>query len=210
MNILILGATGRTGRLVASLAIQRGHSVTVFVRSKSDMNDQKTVRMIVGDPTSAVELTDAVDGQDAVISCLGLSASIEGNLLSDSSRALIAAMYGRSMRYVVISQGLLFSSRNPLIFLLRAVLHRHVKSSYDMESVIQKSALNWTIVRAPRLTDSSTSRGYVKAVNARPKGLWSMHRIDLANAMIDQVESKPDTRKIIGVTTRSSYKSDIR
>ena len=35
MKLLILGATGRTGRLVTEKALSRGHDVTAFVRTAS-------------------------------------------------------------------------------------------------------------------------------------------------------------------------------
>src|SRR5262245_45079360 len=56
-------------------------------------------------------------------------------------------------RCVVVSQGLLFPSRNPMIGLLRMMLARHVADSTAMERVLQESSIDWTIARPPYLKD---------------------------------------------------------
>jgi putative NADH-flavin reductase len=72
MRLLIIGATGGTGLQVTSQAVERGHSVTVFVRSPQKLGplrDRVTVRQ--GDPRSVAELQAILPGHDAVVSALG-------------------------------------------------------------------------------------------------------------------------------------------
>ena len=70
MNILVLGAAGKTGREVVAHALAEGHTVTAFVRNpeKIERND---VTVAVGDARNAADLRRALRGQDAVISTLG-------------------------------------------------------------------------------------------------------------------------------------------
>ncbi|MGH6649184.1 NAD(P)H-binding protein [Aquabacterium sp.] len=59
-------------------------------------------------------------GQDAVISCLGQRSSKDAGLLQESARAVIRAMSACGVRrYLVISQGLLYPTANPVLLLLR-------------------------------------------------------------------------------------------
>jgi uncharacterized protein YbjT (DUF2867 family) len=70
MKLLVLGATGGTGRQVVSQALEAGHEVTAYVRN----------------PTN---LERALQGQDAVVSTLGRRKSFRsGQLFSRSMRAL--------------------------------------------------------------------------------------------------------------------------
>ena len=48
-KILILGATGPTGRLIIAQALARGWDVAALVRSPEKLSDVKGVKLIVGD-----------------------------------------------------------------------------------------------------------------------------------------------------------------
>ena len=91
-KILVLGATGGTGRLIVGQAVARGHDVTVLVRSAEKASDLKGAKLIVGDARDETALRQALKGRDAVISALGTPASPfrEVTLLSSATRALVS------------------------------------------------------------------------------------------------------------------------
>lgn len=69
MQILILGATGRTGTQVVLEALQRGHSVTALVRTASALDNltanlpaaqKSNLTIVKGSPLSAADVTNAV------------------------------------------------------------------------------------------------------------------------------------------------------
>ena len=66
MKLLILGATGRTGRLVTENALSRGHHVTAFVRTPSPQTTQR-LAITVGDPRRVDDLLAVLPGHDAVV-----------------------------------------------------------------------------------------------------------------------------------------------
>jgi len=88
-KILVLGATGGTGRLIVSQAVARGYDVTVLARSFEKARDLKGAKLIVGDARDEKVLRQAVKGRDAVVSALGTPASPfrEVTLLSTAARA---------------------------------------------------------------------------------------------------------------------------
>ena len=47
-----------------------------------------------------------------------------------------------------------------------------------METVVQKSTLDWTIVRPPRLTDGPRTGHYHAAINEHLRKCWSISRIN--------------------------------
>ena len=92
-KILVLGATGGTGRLIVSQALERGHEVTALVRSPEKASKLNGARLVVGDVRDEKALREALKGQDAVVSALGTPASPfrEVTLLSTATRVLVNA-----------------------------------------------------------------------------------------------------------------------
>jgi uncharacterized protein YbjT (DUF2867 family) len=66
MNILVLGAAGKTGREVLAQSLAAGHTVTAFVRDPEKL-DRTDGAVAVGDARSVDDLCEALRGQDAVL-----------------------------------------------------------------------------------------------------------------------------------------------
>jgi nucleoside-diphosphate-sugar epimerase len=49
MRVLVLGATGGTGRAIVSQALDRGHEVVTLVRSLEKARDLKGAKLVVGE-----------------------------------------------------------------------------------------------------------------------------------------------------------------
>ena len=202
MNLFLLGATGRAGRHVLDQALARGHGVTALVRDPSALQARKNLRTKLGDPRRADDLASVLVGHDAVISCLGQRSTSDATLLREAAAAALEALRRAGVRqYVVVSQGLLFSSRNPIIHLLRLILARHVADSAAMERLVCASDVDWTIVRPPRLLDGGAAKGYRIETGAQPTGPWSMQRADLAAYLLDEAEERKSPRAIVGITS---------
>lgn len=195
MKLFLLGATGRTGRLVVDQALARGHSVTAVVRARTALQAQPRLNIAPIDPLHADRLAPALAGHDVVMSCLGQRSRADRHLLRDAASVTLDALASTGVRrYLLVSQGLLFASMNPIILLLRLILARHVAESTDMEKLVSASDTDWTIVRPPRLLEGGTSRGYRVEAGAQPKGPWSMQRYDLATYLMDEAERGGSTR----------------
>jgi putative NADH-flavin reductase len=73
MNLLILGATGGTGRALVQQALEQGHMVTAFARDPSKVKTtHANLRVVKSDVLDYTSVETAVRGQDAVLSALGL------------------------------------------------------------------------------------------------------------------------------------------
>src|SRR5436305_3020933 len=107
-RILVLGATGPTGRRIVSQALARGHQVTALVRSPEKGSELKGAKLIVADVRDEKALREALKGQDAVISALGTPASPfrEVTLLSTATRALVNAMKAQHVSRLVLITGM--------------------------------------------------------------------------------------------------------
>ena len=96
MKLVVLGATGRTGVEIVRQAIERGHAVTVFVRSPDPLrafNGRVSVQQ--GDLLNSDALEQVIRGHDAVVSAFGPRTPVsktDQNLLQRFATALTNAM----------------------------------------------------------------------------------------------------------------------
>ncbi|WP_375310272.1 SDR family oxidoreductase [Bradyrhizobium sp. A5] len=194
-KILVLGATGATGRLIVSQALARGYDVTALVRSAEKARDLEGAKLIIGDAREATALREALRGRDAVASALGTAASPfrEVTLLSTATRALVSAMKAEQVSRLVCITGIgagdsaghggfLFDK---LIFLL---LLRKVYADKDrQETIIRNSGLDWVLVR-PSVLSNKPGRGTIRTLTDL-SGFHggSISRDDVARFVLDQV-----------------------
>jgi uncharacterized protein YbjT (DUF2867 family) len=170
-RILVLGATGGTGRLIVAQAVARGYDVAVLVRSAEKARDLKGAKLIVGDARDDSALRHALKGRDAVISALGTPASPfrEVTLLSSATRALVSAMKAEHvLRLVCITGigagdsgghgGFVFDN---LIFPL--LLRKVYADKNRQEAIIRDSGLDWVLVR-PSILNNKPSRNTIRAL----------------------------------------------
>jgi uncharacterized protein YbjT (DUF2867 family) len=196
-NILVLGATGATGRLIVSKAQARGYDVTALVRSAEKAGDLAGARLVTGDARDANALRVALEGQDAVVSALGTPASPlrEVTLLSSATRALVEAMKVEQVSRLVAITGIgAGDSRGHGGFafdhLIYPLLLRHVYADKNrQEDIVRASGLDWVLVR-PAVLNDKPGRGHVRALEdlSRFHG-GTISREDVAHFVVDQIEA---------------------
>jgi NAD(P)-dependent dehydrogenase (short-subunit alcohol dehydrogenase family) len=142
MKLLVLGATGRTGRHVTRQALARGHDVTAVVRDAMSIPPHDRLRLATANPLDADALADLLLGQDAVISCLGQRTRARAGLLRNAVAAMLRAMSRAEMRrYLVVSQGLLFPLRRLFAAVLRRMLARYIADSTARKRLVPQVQL---------------------------------------------------------------------
>ncbi len=73
MNVVIFGANGPTGRLATRQAVAEGHTVTAVTRHPEAFPMRgEGLRVMRGDVFDPGSVEEAVTGQDAVLSTLGV------------------------------------------------------------------------------------------------------------------------------------------
>ncbi|WP_395294794.1 NAD(P)-dependent oxidoreductase [Kitasatospora hibisci] len=166
MKIAVVGAAGRTGRLVVDLALAAGHTVTAVARTPARLPEftHGTPLAAQADVHEPGSLREPLAGQDAVVSALGTSGRAATTVFSDGARELVAAARAGGARHVVVmsSAGL---ETDHLPFAQRVVTRLVVDRLYReihrdlarMEEVLTGSDTTWTVVRAPMLKDGPAS-----------------------------------------------------
>jgi uncharacterized protein YbjT (DUF2867 family) len=193
MKVLVLGATGGTGRLIVREALMKGHSVVALVRAKA-RSDLPGAELIEGDARDEATLVRALDGCDAVVSALGTGIGFrEVDLLTVATRALIAAMTRTGAhRLICISALGVGESRGHGGFVFDRLfqpllLGQAYKDKHRQEAAIRASSLDWIVVRPAMLTnDSPLGRFRVSADVAGING-GKIARADVAQFVVEQL-----------------------
>jgi len=74
MRLVVFGATGKIGKEIVKQALAQGHEVTAFLRDPAKMTlAHGDLKIMTGDIYEFTAVTQAIQGQDAVICSLGTS-----------------------------------------------------------------------------------------------------------------------------------------
>ena len=207
-RLLIVGATGGTGRQLVTQALERGHEVTALVRDPSRFPiEHRNLRVIQGDVLDPRSVQEAVRGQDAVISALGHKKYFyPTRILSEGTRNLLRAMESHGVpRFVCISSLGIGNSAGRLglyytLFVIPVIVHFYFWDKTRQEQLIAASPLDWVIVRPGMLTNGRRRSAYRHGSNVG-NFLWTVRisRADVAEFTLDQTSSDRYLRSAPGL-----------
>ncbi|MEU0073797.1 NAD(P)H-binding protein [Streptomyces sp. NPDC006332] len=187
MNLLVLGATGPTGRQLVDLALRPGDTVTALARNPAALGDlADRITVVMGDATSQRDVAAAALGRDVIISALGQGRSLNPDgLFSRASAAVI----GAAKQQGVFPSGVdvvLRRGRDLRLGDRCAEDHvRHVASAVYADKKIaddriRDSGLDWTLVFPTGLTNRPAKGTYRVDDRIRMKGARMISRADVA------------------------------
>ena len=209
MQVLVVGAAGRTGRAVVELAAAAGHAVTAFVRDAGTYTAPAGVRVVAGgDATDRAAMDAAVRGQDAVLDAVGGKTPYKATTLeADAAGAIVAAMRRHGARRLVVTStlgvGESRASATAVVRLLVATFLRGAdKDKTAMEATVASSDLDWVILRPAVLTDAPAT-GRVRVFDpASGEKAHTITRADLAAFMVAQLNDDTHLRQAVTVANR--------
>ncbi|MDB4920228.1 NAD(P)-dependent oxidoreductase [Mucilaginibacter sp.] len=205
MKILILGATGRTGRLIVEEALKHGYDLNVLVRDKNKISfSSKSIKVYQGTPTRIADLAAAMQGCDLIISALGIVRASDApwsklitakNFISESIKNVIAEADQQSLkRLITVSAWGVGDTKMEIPFWLRWLINytnlRPVYAEHELgEKLLANSNLNWTAVRPVALNDSNKIKTLKVSFNNLPKPSLYISRQSVAKFIVDIVKS---------------------
>ncbi|TXB62582.1 NAD(P)-dependent oxidoreductase [Phaeodactylibacter luteus] len=198
MTIALFGGSGQTGRQFLRKALEAGHTVQALARTPSKIpHPQQGLTILQGDVLKAAEVRQAIKGADIVVSLFGQVKGSPPHLQTQGTRHIVQAMQQEGLQRIISLSGggLPYPEKDqPKLAdkLIRSIMKLAVPSllqdAAGHHQVLKQSGLNWTIVRAPRLTNKP-ERGQYRVgwvgVNASTK----IGRADLAAFILREVES---------------------
>lgn len=213
MHIVVFGANGPTGRLLTQRALSAGHEVTAVTRHPLlfPLADER-LRVVPGDVLDPATTAQAIEGSDAVLSCLGTSftrkpvqvysrgaAHITDAMRLHGVRRLVCVSSSAVDPHVQPDAGWLFQHVvQPLIGTFGRTVYEDMRR---MEALLRESSLDWTVIRPSGLFYTETTTEYRTAQDFVAGRFTS--RADLADCMLRQLSEPEHIRKNIAVATVS-------
>ena len=190
MNVLVVGATGATGKLLTEQLLKQGHNVTAVVRSPQKLDhltkykDQLTIVQAAILDLSDEEMQKELKGIDAIASCLGHNLTFNGiygkprKLVRDAARILTAVVIAGNpqnpIKYILmnttgnrnkdLNEKVSFAHRL-VVGLIRFLLPPHSDNEqagevFRKEIGQQHPFVSWAIVRPDGLIDEAAVSPY--------------------------------------------------
>jgi len=196
LRVLVIGATGATGRQLVQQALEQGHQVTAFVRDPSKLQiAHANLQIATGDVLDYASVESAMRGQSAVLSALGHKRFFYPNKIqSDGMRNILQAMKACDVPRLVCETALgIGNSVGRLglphtFFILPLLLVFYMWDKLRQEQLIIASDRDWVIVRPGVLTNGE-ARGSYRHGPEVGSYLWpvKISRADVADFMLKQL-----------------------
>ncbi len=207
-RVLIIGATGGTGRQLVTQALERRYVVTALVRDPSRLQvDHPQLTVIRGDVLDQSSVEAAMRGQEAVLCALGHKRFFyPSRILSEGTRNILRAMETHGVARLVCEtslgtgdsvgrMGLYYT-----LFVIPVILPFYFWDKTRQERMIARSNAEWVIVRPGVLTNGE-KRGHSRHGHRVGSFFFTMRisRADVADFMLNQLESDTYLRTAPGV-----------
>lgn len=204
MKVLVVGATGGSGRATVEELLARGHEVTAFSRHAGQLQPLAgRVKLVSGDAMNPVDVERAVAGKDAVIVTLGISESalrvrLFGgtntpiNVRSAGTRNVIAAMRKHGVRKLVVQTSFgVGATRDKLPFIYRLMfqllLKPQIADTEQQEREVRASGLDWVIAQPVNLTDGVEREDPFASPDGEVRGM-KVSRKRVGRFLVDAVQ----------------------
>jgi putative NADH-flavin reductase len=206
LNILIFGASGKTGKELVTQALNEGHDVTAFVRTPGKLKQShEKLTIIEGNVGDYPTVENAIKMQDVVLSALGVASPLKKDQIVVSGiRNIIRAMEGAGVtRFIYLSFLGVDGGRDAgfmIKHIISRIVHNEIEDHEEKEGLISSSSLAYTIVRPPKLTEGLKKGVYrsgeaIKSTSILP----TMSRKDVADFMMKQISDNTYLRKAVRI-----------
>lgn len=202
MKVVIFGATGPTGQQLVKLALQKGHAVTVFVRTpeKITMHD-KNLTVIKGDALNYEDVEKAVIGQNVVLSTLGVKPPSREKVVGPAIKNIIKAMKNHKIDRLIVESAFFMDEtvrKGTFVKLLTATFMKGLyEDKKEQNKALYQSNLKWTEVRPTMLTNGPKSK---YKVDVNPGMFSKISRANVADFMLNELTNGSFIKKAVIIT----------
>lgn len=216
MKLLVLGASGRTGKCIIEEALKRGHSIVAIVRNPEKLNDLE-LEIIQGTPYDRETVETAMSGCDAIINTLNVSRKSDNpwaplrapkDLISKSASNATKAMEKNGIRrYIALSTigaGRSWKSSPGILKFIVSIsnLKHAFRDHGKQEEILEKSSLDYTICRAPMLSDKTNNSGAVASPEGEKPASGVLSRKTAAEFFLNIIEKNEHIRETVSLSNK--------
>lgn len=201
-KVVVFGASGKVGSRIIVRLLEKDIQVTAFVHGEHAFAPNPHLTIFKGNIYSADDVRAALSGADAVVSALGSWGTPKKDILSSGMQNIIPAMQASGIKKIVSVTGADARAPGDKPDLMHKLTHSFFgvvanKILEDGEkhiTLLAGSKLDWTVLRSPVMNESGTSGSYVLR-ETLPSLTATIHRDDVASAMVDLLESDQYVRR---------------
>ena len=194
MNIAVIAANGRSGKVFVERALAAGHSVRAGVHSHNNLDPHPQLSVVTCDATKQEDLKALIDSQDAVVSFIGHVKGSHAQVQTDAMRQLTVAMSQQGMKRVVSLTGTGVRFAGDHITLVDRILNtgiaivdpKRIRDGKDHVEILKQSSLDWTVIRVLKLQNTAPSPF---ALTPSGPTKWFVSRADVARAVLEVLET---------------------
>jgi len=202
MKLIVFGATGGIGRQVVTQALDAGHQVTAVARQPTLMTIQhERLQVVRGDVLEPASFQQALTGQHAVVSALGILTKESTTFYSSSMSNIVEGMPAARVRRLLCISAAAVDPGGWQRWIVKPILWRLYGGMYTdllkMEEAVKASDLDWTVVRPPRLLDGPRTGRYHVVINGPLTRGVSINRADVADFIIGHLTDPTVYRAIV-------------
>ena len=204
-RVLVIGASGGTGRVVVEQLLSNGHDVTAFVRrTESIQTKSRRLKIVKGDAMIAKDVARAVEGQDTIIVTLGInenplrvrllgSKNTSLNIRSAGTRNVVQAMKKHGVSRLIVQSTFGTGQTQHLLRLFERLLFKillapQIEDTEKQETIVKESGLDWVIAQPVHLTGGENS----ELPTTSTKGLiqkWKVSRRSVARFLSEAIRT---------------------
>jgi len=223
MKVLVVGATGGSGRAAVAELVRRGHEVTALARSAASL-DGPRVRGVDGDATDPAVVEGLVAGQDAVVVTLGISepalrvrllgpARTPIDVRSRGTRHVIDAMRRHGVRRLVVQTSYGVGETRALLPVTSRIFFAlfiapQIADTERQAQALHASGLDWVEVQPVNLTDDHDGDGppAFSSTDGEIRGL-RVSRQQVGRFLADAVESDTHVGRTVSLSSEPAAKA---
>lgn len=216
MKILLLGATGRTGKHIIAEALKRGHKIVAIARNPQKLKDYN-IEIIQGTPYDFETVEKAIAGCEAVINTLNVSRKTDNfwaplaapkDLISKSASNAVKAMEKAGIkRFIALSTTGAGRSWKHIPVILKVIVSisnlKHAFTDHGkQEEILENSNMDYTICRAPMLSTKINDTGATATAEGIKPASMYLSRNSAAEFFLDIIENNQHIRETISLSNK--------
>jgi uncharacterized protein YbjT (DUF2867 family) len=218
MKILLLGATGRTGKYVVDEVLQRGYELNCLVRDAQRIKTvHERLKVFEGMPEKLSDVEQAIKNCEAIVNVLNISRNSDFPwaklrtpplFLSNVMKTVIelGEIYNVK-RIIACSAWGAAETKNDLPGWFRWLIDNsnigHTYRDHErQEKLLMSSHLLWTIVRPAGLTNFKKYQEIIESYNNKPKPGMTINRISLAKYIVEAITDERLIHKVPTISGR--------
>jgi putative NADH-flavin reductase len=203
LRLAVFGATGRAGRVVVEHALRRGHEVGALTRDPTRIRPHARLRVVGGDVRDPVAVARTLHGADAIVSTLGRQRR-GPDVCTNGMRTVLSTVAGNGPRRLIVlsNYGVADSRRRTAYVAVSWLLQPAVlRDKEQMEALLRDSDTDWTVVRAPVLTNGPRTGQHRTGTDLRLSFTARISRADLAEFILTELHDNAHLRRAVAITS---------